>query len=260
MLTWPDGLMYQMFRSQFLAFSIFQSCVQFLQYYYQRGCLYRLRALGERNHLDLTVEGFQSWMWRGLTFLLPFLFCGHFWQLYNAITLFGLSRHKECKEWQVCVLAFTFLLLFLGNFLTTLKVVHTKLQKNKDKMKKLWTLQGVLGANSGARCPCAHSRRLVLDGASWTAAALWTDFEELICAVFGEGCGLFQHRLSILCKHGSPVCSPIYVYLIPNVFALGFSVYIAACTCSARSQHWENVGSTVIPVLEWYLTLSSFII
>ncbi|XP_048677945.1 transmembrane protein 120B isoform X4 [Caretta caretta] len=137
MLTWPDGLMYQMFRNQFLAFSIFQSCVQFLQYYYQSGCLYRLCALGKRNHLDLTVEGFQSWMWRGLTFLLPFLFFGHFWQLYNAITLFELSRHTECKEWQVFVLALTFLLLFLGNFLTTLKVVHTKLQKNKDEMKKL---------------------------------------------------------------------------------------------------------------------------
>ncbi|XP_050002328.1 transmembrane protein 120B isoform X2 [Alexandromys fortis] len=54
MLTWPNGLIYQKFRNQFLAFSIFQSCVQFLQYYYQRGCLYRLRALGERNHLDLT--------------------------------------------------------------------------------------------------------------------------------------------------------------------------------------------------------------
>uniref|UniRef100_A0A8D1XTN3 Transmembrane protein 120B n=1 Tax=Sus scrofa TaxID=9823 RepID=A0A8D1XTN3_PIG len=101
MLTWPNGLIYQKFRNQFLAFSIFQSCVQFLQYYYQRGCLYRLRALGERNHLDLTVEGFQSWMWRGLTFLLPFLFCGHFWQLYNAVTLFELSSHEECKEWQV---------------------------------------------------------------------------------------------------------------------------------------------------------------
>lgn len=25
----------------------------------------------------LSTEGFQSWMWRGLTFLLPFLFCGH---------------------------------------------------------------------------------------------------------------------------------------------------------------------------------------
>uniref|UniRef100_A0A8C5K3J2 Transmembrane protein 120B n=1 Tax=Jaculus jaculus TaxID=51337 RepID=A0A8C5K3J2_JACJA len=136
MLTWPNGLIYQKFRNQFLAFSIFQSCVQFLQYYYQRGCLYRLRALGERNHLDLTVEGFQSWMWRGLTFLLPFLFCGHFWQLYNAVTLFELSRHEECTEWQVFVLALTFLVLFLGNFLTTLKVVHAKLQKNRNKTKQ----------------------------------------------------------------------------------------------------------------------------
>ncbi|KAG8146054.1 hypothetical protein E2320_012465 [Naja naja] len=102
MLTWPEGLMYQMFRNQFLSFSIFQ-------------------------------KGFQSWMWRGLTFLLPFLFFGQFWQLYNAITLFELSRHEKCKEWQVSVLALTFLILFLGNFLTTLKVVHTKLQKNKTK-------------------------------------------------------------------------------------------------------------------------------
>nr|XP_035113774.2 transmembrane protein 120B isoform X1 [Callithrix jacchus] len=136
MLTWPNGLIYQKFRNQFLAFSIFQSCVQFLQYYYQRGCLYRLRALGERNHLDLTVEGFQSWMWRGLTFLLPFLFCGHFWQLYNAVTLFELSTHEECREWQVFVLALTFLILFLGNFLTTLKVVHAKLRKNRGKTER----------------------------------------------------------------------------------------------------------------------------
>ncbi len=87
----PEGPMYRMFRSQFLAFSIYQSeynllaaqcglcllfvvilfnvslagCVQFLQYYYQSGCLYRLRALGERNQLDLTVgkhwDRFESW-------------------------------------------------------------------------------------------------------------------------------------------------------------------------------------------------------
>ncbi|KAK6476463.1 transmembrane protein 120B-like isoform X1 [Huso huso] len=136
MLTWPNGFIYKMFRNQFLAFSIYQSFVQFLQYYYQSGCLYRLRALGERNHLDLTVEGFQSWMWRGLTFLLPFLFFGHFWQLYNAIQLFGLSRHEECKEWQVFMLALAFLILFLGNFLTTLKVVHQKFQKNRGDVQK----------------------------------------------------------------------------------------------------------------------------
>uniref|UniRef100_A0A8C4ZAU7 Transmembrane protein 120B n=1 Tax=Gadus morhua TaxID=8049 RepID=A0A8C4ZAU7_GADMO len=106
MLTWPEGQMYQMFRSQFLAFSIYQSFVQFLQYYYQSGCLYRLRALGERNQLDLTVEGFQSWMWRGLTFVLPFLFFGHFWQLYNSITLFRLAGHEDCKEWQYLMVGF----------------------------------------------------------------------------------------------------------------------------------------------------------
>uniref|UniRef100_A0AAQ4QLU7 Transmembrane protein 120B n=1 Tax=Gasterosteus aculeatus aculeatus TaxID=481459 RepID=A0AAQ4QLU7_GASAC len=136
MLTWPEGPMYQMFRSQFLAFSIYQSFVQFLQYYYQSGCLYRLRTLGERNQLDLTVEGFQSWMWRGLTFLLPFLFFGHFWQLYNSVTLFRLGGREDCKEWQVFMLALTFLVLFLGNSLTTLKVVHQKFQKNQEKLQK----------------------------------------------------------------------------------------------------------------------------
>ncbi|XP_077354594.1 transmembrane protein 120B isoform X3 [Festucalex cinctus] len=136
MLTWPEGPMYQRFRSQFLAFSIYQSFVQFLQYYYQSGCLYRLRALGERNQLDLTVEGFQSWMWRGLTFLLPFLFFGHFWQLYNSVSLFRLAGRDDCKEWQVLMLALTFLVLFLGNFLTTLKVVHQKVHNKQESVKK----------------------------------------------------------------------------------------------------------------------------
>uniref|UniRef100_A0AAY5KHE5 Transmembrane protein 120B n=1 Tax=Esox lucius TaxID=8010 RepID=A0AAY5KHE5_ESOLU len=113
MLTWPEGSMYQMFRSQFLAFSIYQSFVQFLQYYYQSGCLYRLRALGERNQLDLT-----------------------FWQLYNAMTLFRLAGHEDCKEWQVFMLGLTFLVLFLGNFLTTLKVVHQKVQEKPEKVQK----------------------------------------------------------------------------------------------------------------------------
>uniref|UniRef100_A0A3Q4GB46 Transmembrane protein 120B n=1 Tax=Neolamprologus brichardi TaxID=32507 RepID=A0A3Q4GB46_NEOBR len=125
MLTWPEGPMYQMFRSQFLAFSIYQSFVQFLQYYYQSGCLYRLRALGERNQLDLTV---------GELFLM--ITISVFWQLYNSVTLFRLASHEDCKEWQVFMLALTFLVLFLGNFLTTVKVVHQKVQKNSEKVQK----------------------------------------------------------------------------------------------------------------------------
>ncbi|XP_073673762.1 transmembrane protein 120A-A-like [Garra rufa] len=136
MLTWPDGETYQYFRNQFLAYCLYQSFVQYLQYYYQSGCLYRLKALGERHNLDLTVEGFQSWMWRGLTFLLPFLFLGHFWQLWNSISLFRLARMPESKEWQVSMCGFCFLILFAGNFLTTLAVVRHK-RKTQQNTKSL---------------------------------------------------------------------------------------------------------------------------
>uniref|UniRef100_A0A8C2HRS7 Transmembrane protein 120A n=1 Tax=Cyprinus carpio TaxID=7962 RepID=A0A8C2HRS7_CYPCA len=133
MLTWPDGELYQMFRNQFLSYSMYINFVQFLQYYYQSGCLYRLRALGERHNMDLTVEGFQSWMWRGLTFLLPFLFLGHFFQLYNGITLFQMAQLPEWKEWQVLMCGSTFLVLFMGNFFTTLGVVYHKYMDQDKK-------------------------------------------------------------------------------------------------------------------------------
>ncbi|XP_061905041.1 ion channel TACAN [Entelurus aequoreus] len=136
MLTWPEGTLYQMFRNQFLSYCLYQSFVQFLQYYYQSGCLYRLRALGERHNMDLTVEGFQSWMWRGLTFLLPFLFFGHFWQLYNSVTLFKMFQLPECKEWQVFMCGCSYMVLYLGNFFTTLGVVYQKYRQNRDNKPK----------------------------------------------------------------------------------------------------------------------------
>ncbi|XP_047450353.1 ion channel TACAN-like [Mugil cephalus] len=137
MLTWPDGILYHTFRSQFLAYSLYQSFVQCLQCYYQSGCLYRLRALGERHNMDLTVEGFQSWMWKGLTFLLPFLFFGHFWQLFNALSLFRMAQLPDCKEWQVLTCSLCFLILFMGNFFTTVAVVRQKLKSRNQKPKSL---------------------------------------------------------------------------------------------------------------------------
>uniref|UniRef100_A0A3B3TR69 Transmembrane protein 120Ab n=1 Tax=Poecilia latipinna TaxID=48699 RepID=A0A3B3TR69_9TELE len=137
MLTWPDGILYQAFRGQFLAYSLYQNFVQCLQYYYQSGCLYRLRTLGERHNMDLTVEGFQSWMWKGLTFLLPFLFFGHFWQLLNGVSLFRMARLPDCREWQVRVCGACFLILFMGNFFTTLAVVRHKSKSRNPKPKSM---------------------------------------------------------------------------------------------------------------------------
>lgn len=76
--------------------------VQYLQFMYQSGVLYRLKALGERHNMDITIEGFHSWMWRGLSFLFPFLFIGYIFQLYNAYSLYHLSYHPEAT-WHVCI-------------------------------------------------------------------------------------------------------------------------------------------------------------
>ncbi|XP_015909973.1 ion channel TACAN isoform X2 [Parasteatoda tepidariorum] len=126
-IVWPDGVMYDQFRKQFTLYTCYTSILQFLQFNYQQGCLYRLRALGERHKMDITIEGFHSWMWRGLTFLLPFLYFGYIFQLYNAYTLFNLSKDEQCVEWQVFVSAVIFFMLFVGNTLTTSRVLHQKL-------------------------------------------------------------------------------------------------------------------------------------
>lgn len=77
--------------------------VQYLQFGYQKGLLYRLKALGERHNMDITIEGFHSWMWRGLSFLLPFLFVGYAYQAYNAWTLYKLSTNPPDAPWHVSI-------------------------------------------------------------------------------------------------------------------------------------------------------------
>ncbi|RWS00757.1 transmembrane protein 120A-like protein [Dinothrombium tinctorium] len=134
MIVWPDGLMYDLFRTQFVLYIVYTSLLQFLQFYYQQGCLYRLRALGERYDMDVTLSGFHSWMWKGLSFLIPFLYIGYAFQLYNAVTLYKLSFHEKCVEWQVLVVAIIFFALFLGNTITTSLVIRQKLKaRRKDK-------------------------------------------------------------------------------------------------------------------------------
>lgn len=129
LLVWPVGPVYYMFRPQFHWFNVYISSVQYMQFVYQRGCLYRLKALGERRDMDITVEGFHSWMWRGLSFLLPFLFVAYSFEFYNAYSLYKLSSHPDAT-WQVSVLSGLFLLLAIGNSFTTLLVFRQKLKES----------------------------------------------------------------------------------------------------------------------------------
>ncbi|XP_029184531.2 transmembrane protein 120B-like [Acropora millepora] len=129
LLIWPDGTVYQLFRKQFFYFSLYLAFVQLLQFRYQSGVLYRLRALGISHSMDITKEGFQSWMWRGLGFVIPFLIFGYVFQLYNAYTLYRLSFHPECTDWQVLALSVVFFTLFAGNMTTLLYVLQQKITK-----------------------------------------------------------------------------------------------------------------------------------
>lgn len=130
LLIWPDNEIWWQFRNQFLWYNIYTCFITYLQFKYQRGALYRLKALGERHNMDITIEGFHSWMWKGLAFLLPFLFVGYIFQLVNAIVLYRLSFHPSAS-WQVWMTSLTFMLLFIGNTATTMMVVPNKIRAKK---------------------------------------------------------------------------------------------------------------------------------
>lgn len=127
LLVWPESETWSEFREQFLWYNIYNCFIQYLLFKYQRGALYRLKALGERDNMDITIEGFHSWMWRGLTFLLPFLFIGYIFQLANALVLYRLSYHPQAT-WHVTVLSGLFFLFFVGNATTTIMVIPDKIR------------------------------------------------------------------------------------------------------------------------------------
>ncbi|CCD73020.1 Transmembrane protein 120 homolog [Caenorhabditis elegans] len=126
-LTWKDGLCYQEFRPYFLIFTFYISLVQLAQNQYQSGCLRRLHSLGQGHQMDITVEGFTSWQFKGLTFLLPFLAFGYLYQLYLAWKLFGYTNSETCDGiWQVWTLSLLLGLIAGGNIVTTSMVCIRK--------------------------------------------------------------------------------------------------------------------------------------
>ncbi|XP_030764254.1 transmembrane protein 120 homolog [Sitophilus oryzae] len=142
-LVWPENATWLEFKGQFFRYNIYNCFLQYLLFNYQEGALYRLRALGQKDNMEITLEGFQYWMWRGLTFLLPFLFIAYFYQLYNAYILYKLSFHPEAT-WHVAALGILMLVFFTGNSITTLLVVPNKI-KNKMLVRYKTALSRLYG-------------------------------------------------------------------------------------------------------------------
>ncbi|KAH8861163.1 Transmembrane protein 120B [Schistosoma japonicum] len=128
MLIWPRSRSYDEFRDQFMLFSLNLNLVHFIQYQYQISCLHKLRTLGCRHPMDITVDGFMSWMFRRLTFILPFLIETYGFELYLAYNLYVISQQKYCHEWQVLAVALIYFALATGSIVTVLQVIRQKIR------------------------------------------------------------------------------------------------------------------------------------
>lgn len=143
LLIWPESETWNQFRTQFMIFTAYISVVQYLQFRYQQGVLYRLKALGVRDNMDITIEGFHHWMWKGLSFLFPFLFVVYFFQSYLAYTLHHLS-YVNGATWHVNALSKLFFMLSIGNIATMLMIIPDKFKKTvrgkyRVLSRKLWS-------------------------------------------------------------------------------------------------------------------------
>ncbi|CAH8508255.1 unnamed protein product [Schistosoma guineensis] len=127
MLIWPRSRSYDEFRDQFMLFCLYLNLVHFIQFQYQISCLYKLRTLGCRHPMDITVDGFMSWMFRRITFVLPFLFVVYGFELYMAYNLYVISQQSYCHEWQVPAVSIIYFILAMGSIVTVLQVIRQKI-------------------------------------------------------------------------------------------------------------------------------------
>ncbi|EFC40706.1 predicted protein [Naegleria gruberi] len=145
MLTWPETAFYQAYRPYFLLYALYASIVQVLQYKYQKERLYVRTAIGKSNMMDVANSDSSQVVVESslaLVFLLPFIFIGQIFQVYNAYKLFDWGLlHPESfggitVEWQVYANGLLFLILALGNFVTTTEVLVKKVKRVKKRKQE----------------------------------------------------------------------------------------------------------------------------
>ncbi|KAK6039673.1 hypothetical protein COOONC_22823 [Cooperia oncophora] len=87
--------------------------------------------------MDVTLEGFATWMFQGLTFLLPFLIIMYLLELNNAYTLYMLWKTQDCP-WQVPALSLLFVIVGVGNMVMVSIIVFKKMKESgNSRVKKI---------------------------------------------------------------------------------------------------------------------------
>jgi len=146
MLTWPGTVLYQAYRHYFYIYAFYASVVQVLQYRYQKERLYVRTAIGKSNMMDVANSDSSQVVVEtslALYFLLPFIFLGQFFQLYIGYLLFDWGFINADKyggsgaiEWQLFAVCGFFIILFVGNFITTVEVLVKKAKRVKKRKEE----------------------------------------------------------------------------------------------------------------------------
>lgn len=103
-------------------------CVVFVKF-----CFVRYYALGfTENKMDVTVDGFVSWMWKNLSFLLPLLIIAYLGELLLVKKLIEINGHISCKEWQPAAICAFLGLMSIGNIITVCILIKRKVSTYHD--------------------------------------------------------------------------------------------------------------------------------
>ncbi|KAL5252638.1 hypothetical protein ACHWQZ_G015429 [Mnemiopsis leidyi] len=120
------------FSLQFSLYIFYMSGCQVLQFYYQAGSLYKLRALGRATHMEVSAEGLRVKTYTDLQFLTPFFILLYIFQSYNGYMLWQLApKARDDERWEVYVCCLLFITISLGNLFTLIHVVVLKHQIHK---------------------------------------------------------------------------------------------------------------------------------
>ncbi|PRP85366.1 transmembrane protein [Planoprotostelium fungivorum] len=133
LLSWPPTSESYLIAEQYwLKLNLYQSTVQILQTWYQSRKLYKMIALGDAGCMEVNTPHLpqrRSGITQEITLLLPFLLAVQIFMFYNGVVLLRWGGYQLFQlEWQVPFLAFSYVILALGNMSNTLDIYFDKLR------------------------------------------------------------------------------------------------------------------------------------
>lgn len=171
LLTWPNNATYARFRNGLHLYGLYNAVLQIFQTRYQIARLYTLRSLGMAGEMDVSNSDSTQIHWsESMKLLLPLIVFGQVLQAGQAFSLLRIYRSSP-HELQILLLALLFLILFIGNAVTTSLVLFAK-RKSGQSGGSTPRANAAAAAAAAAAAPFASSNPIDSPAAAAIATPL----------------------------------------------------------------------------------------